>query len=204
MLVDELNGVGALSDCGRDAFDGSVAQVAGGEYTRDASFQQQPRAIDRRWCIVRAPGEIVTCKHEAVLVACDRSTEPFRTRLGTNENEQSVGDNIDRARFRLTQRQVLKLTSPMRSYHLRSEADINDVVPVDLGDEVARHGMRERLTPDYHGDVCCVLGEVDGRLTRRVSPANHVHLTARHCGRFARCGAVEHAGAEKIIDARCL
>ena len=39
MLVDELNGVGALTDCGCDAFDGSVAQIAGGEYTRDAGFQ---------------------------------------------------------------------------------------------------------------------------------------------------------------------
>jgi hypothetical protein len=64
-----------------------------------------------------------------VLVACDRSPEPFRTRLGTNQNEESVGDNIDRARFRMTQRQVLKLTSPMRSHHLRSEADIKISFP---------------------------------------------------------------------------
>lgn len=41
-------------------------------------------------------------------------------RLGANQNEESVGRNIDGARL-CTKCQLLKLTSPIRSHHLRSK-----------------------------------------------------------------------------------
>jgi hypothetical protein len=77
----------AFADCGGDAFDRAVADIAGGEYAGQAGFEREWRSLQwpaGRWA--SGAGEVASGDHEAVLVSADLGREPAGVWHGTDQH----------------------------------------------------------------------------------------------------------------------
>ena len=66
---------------------------------------------------------------------------------------------------------------------------------LDLRDEIRRHRLAERTTPDEKGDRAASLGKVDGGLPGRVGAADDVNVLPGTADRFGQGGSVVHPPA---------
>ena len=90
VTVHQGDGVGAFAYGGGDPFDRSVADVTGGEDPGQAGLQRQRGAAEGP-AVAGAGQQVGSGEDEPPLVACDALAEPFRPRLGADEDEQGVG-----------------------------------------------------------------------------------------------------------------
>src|SRR5438067_9177171 len=96
--MDELDVRRALPHCRRDALDGCVANIAGGEDTGKARLKQHRCSLERPAARpVTVAIQIGPREDETSLVTVDDAVQPLRMRLGADHDEESGGwDSFDR------------------------------------------------------------------------------------------------------------
>src|SRR5215471_6717151 len=87
--MDKLNGDGAFADAGGDALDRPAAHVTGDKNTGQTGFEKPRTALElpalRRLAVADKVG---AAQNEPLRIALDGAIEPFRARLGADEDKQ--------------------------------------------------------------------------------------------------------------------
>src|SRR4029079_13664291 len=120
-------------------------------------------------------------EHEPAVVAGDVLGQPVAVRLGTEEQEQPLGVAApDPVRVTVVDVYPLQPAVTTRGGDLAAGGDLDARVPLDLVDEVPRHGLLEAAATHHDGHALGEPGQVDRGLAGRVAAADDHHVVPLH------------------------
>src|SRR5215217_511265 len=203
VLVDELDGDGALADGRGTALDRPVAHVSSDEDTWHARLQQERVPI---WS--PALGTFPFMHHirpredKATLVALYDAVQPLRLRRRPDKDEERMGRRgLCLARHRVLRGYPLQVLLTLDGDHVGVEEHLDARSVFDLAHQVIRHVLPQVATPVEDRDPARPVGEEHRGLAGRVSTSDDEHVLAHARESFRLGGAVVDAASRETINA---
>ena len=166
---------------------------------------QEHRHAPERPLLIRPPvvEKVAAGDDEPPLVEPDGVRQPLGARLGPDQDEQGRRSHgLGRAGFQIGEGQALQ-AAPSGTAGDRDPVADGDVGPrFDLPDEVLGHAVGQRPSPDEHGHLRGVPGEVDRGLPGGVGATYHEDLAVLHGLGLGGGSAVEHSGSGQRVERR--
>src|ERR687897_902786 len=203
VLVDELDGDGALADGRGAALDRAVAHVSSDEDTWHARLQQERVPI---WppALGTLPfmHQIRPREDKATLVALYDAVQPLRLRRRPDKDEERMGRRgLGLARHRVLRGYPLQVLLTLDRDHVGVEEHLDARSVFDLAHQVIGHALPQVAAPAEDKDSARPLGEEHRGLAGRVRPPNDEYVLAFARKSFRLGGAVIDAAPRETINA---
>src|SRR5215203_3119751 len=203
VLVDELDGDGALADGRGTALDRPVAHVSSDEDTWHARLQQERVPI---WS--PALGTFPFMHHirpredKATLVALYDAVQPLRLRRRPDKDEERMGRRgLCLARHRVLRGYPLQVLLTLDGDHVGVEEHLDVISVFDLAHQVIRHELPQVATPVEDKDPARPVGEEHRGLAGRVRTSDDKYVLALARESFRLGGPVVDAASGETIYA---
>src|SRR5829696_1589771 len=203
VLVDELDGDGALADGRGTALDRAVAHVSSDEDTWHARLQQERVPI---WppALGTLPfmHQIRPREDKATLVALYHAVQPLRLRRRPDKDEERMGRRgLGLARQRVLRGYPFQVVLALDRDHAGVEEHLDIRSVFDLAHQVIRHALPQVATPVEDKDPARPVGEEHRGLTGRVGASHDEYVLANARQSFRLGGAVVDAASRETINA---
>src|SRR5919112_1374593 len=203
VLVDELDGDGALADGRGAALDRAVAHVSSDEDTWHARLQQERVPI---WppALGTLPfmHQIRPREDKATLVALYHAVQPLRLRRRPDKDEERMGRRgLGLARQRVLRGYPFQVVLALDRDHAGVEEHLDIRSVFDLAHQVIRHALPQVATPVEDKDPARPVGEEHRGLTGRVGTSHDEYVLANARQSFRLGGAVVDAASRETINA---
>ena len=198
VLVDHLDGDGALSDGRGHPLHRAMPDVAGGEHPGDARLERQRPS--------RSSGKLPSGRSRPV------RTNPPSSR-STSSGNQSVNGWAPMSRKSASaclgrlgtgrdvgQHQLLEPAVAAAVDHLRAEPHVDVRGGLDLAHQVLGHARADRLPANDERHLPGIVGQVERGLPGRVGTADDECVTADEKRRLRVGAAVEHTGTDQGLE----
>src|SRR5829696_71447 len=203
VLVDELDGDGALADGRGAALDRAVAHVSSDEDTRHARLQQERVPI---WppALGTLPfmHKIRPREDKASLVTLYDAVQPLRLRRSPDKDEERMGRRgLGLARHRVLRGYPLQVLLTLDRDHVGVEEHLDVSSFFDLAHQVIRHALPQVVPPVEDKDPARPVGEEHRGLAGRVRTPDDEYVLANTRQSFRLGGAVVDAASRETINA---
>src|SRR5215213_9011253 len=206
VLVDELDGDGALADGGGAALDRAVAHVPSDEDAWHARLQQERVPI---WspALGTLPilHQIRPREDKATLVALNDAVEPPCLRRRPDKDEQGVcREGLRLAGHRILRGYPLQVILTLHGDHACVEKHLDIVSSFDLAHQVVGHALPQVVAPVEDEDLARLVCEEHRGLTGRVRTSDDEYVLALAREGLCLGRAVVDATSREALDTRSI
>src|SRR5919112_2264109 len=203
VLVDELDGDGALADGRGAALDRAVAHVSSDEDTWHTRLQQERVPI---WSpalgTLPITHQIGSREDKATLVALYDAVQPLCHRRRPDKDKERMGRRgLGLARYRVLRGYPLQVVLALDRDHVGVEEHLDVSSVFDLAYQVIRHALPQVVTPVEDKDPARPVGEEHRGLAGRVRTSHDEYVLAHARESFRLGGTVVDAASRETINA---